>query len=312
MKILITGAEGFVGKNLVQDLSGNGEVLLFPTREALDLTNELMVREFLSANDVDVIVHSATTLRNDTSYPPDTCENNLRMFFNLQKYKKPNTKLMNIGSGSEYSRSQWRCKMKEDYFDKSIPNDSHSYAKYLISKYIDEKQDPTLVTLRLFGIYGKYEDYKFKFISNAIVKNILGLPIVINQNVVYDYLYVQDLSRIIQCLIKTQFTHFSYNVTPTKSIDLVSIAKLINEIGACESEIQILNSGVGIEYSGDNSRLLSEIGDFDFTTEKKAIDELMQYYLSIKGDLDTESIKIDSYLNYAKDLKEKYFRKSDA
>jgi GDP-L-fucose synthase len=72
------------------------------------------------------------------AYPPETCENNLRMFFNLEKNLNPSMKMIALGSGSEYARSHWRKKMPEEYFGKHTPEDSHSYSKYLISKYIQD------------------------------------------------------------------------------------------------------------------------------------------------------------------------------
>ncbi|MES2877239.1 MAG: NAD(P)-dependent oxidoreductase [Pseudomonadota bacterium] len=311
MTILITGAEGFVGRNLVQELLLKDYSLLYPTRAELNLVDELMVKEYFKNHEITHIIHAATTLRDGTSYPPDTCENNLRMFFNLQKFKHPGAILINLGSGSEYSRSHWHRKMSEDFFDEQIPQDPHSYAKYLISKYILEKEDDTLVSLRIFGVYGKYEDYRYKFISNAIVKNILHLPIVINQNVIYDYLCVSDLGRIVEYFIKNRSNHRVLNATPVNSIDLIRIANIINQISNYKSEIHVLNDGVGIEYSGDNSRLMSEIGDFKFTDEVISINSLREYYLETQESLDFSAIEADDYLSYAKDLRQKYFGKNN-
>ncbi len=311
MNLLITGAEGFVGKNLAEDMSAEKYTLFCPTRAELDLTDELAVERFLNKNEINAIVHAATTLRQGASYPSDTCENNLRMFFNLQKFKKPETKLINFGSGSEYSRNHWYGKMNEIFFDKNIPQDPHSYAKYLISKYIQERADETLISLRLFGIYGRYEDYRFKFISNAIVKNILKLPIVINQNVVYDYLCVADLSRILPHFLDRPVSYRTYNVTPTQSIDLVTIAEFINEISDFRSEVVVLHPGIGVEYSGDNERLMAELGDFEFEDQKLSIMKLWNYYSGIKDAMDVQAIMDDDYLNYAKSLKENYFEQKN-
>lgn len=307
MNLLITGAEGFVGRNLAEGMSAGKYTLLCPTRAELDLADELAVERFLDKNEVNAIVHAATTLRQGTSYPSDTCENNLRMFFNLQKFKSSEAKLINLGSGSEYSRKHWHGKMNEGFFDKNIPQDSHSYAKYLISKYVQERADETLISLRLFGIYGRYEDYRFKFISNAIVKNILKLPIVINQNVVYDYLCVADLSRILPHFLDHPASYRTYNVTPTRSIDLITIAEFINEVSDFRSEVVVLHSGIGVEYSGDNERLMTELGDFEFEDQKLSIMKLWNYYAGIKESLNVRAIMDDDYLNYAKDLRENYF-----
>lgn len=311
MKVLVTGAEGFIGKNLVERLLAGNHAILYPKREELDLIDDVMVTQYFERHDIDCIVHAATTLRQGTTYPADTCENNLRMFFNLVRCKKPEAKLINLGSGSEYDRSHWHQKMHEDFFDKNIPKDPHSYAKYLISKYIQEHGGENISCFRIFGVFGKYEDYRYKFISNAIVKNIFSLPIVINQNVRFDYLCIHDVARIIEAFMQKGNNFRIYNMTPTESVDLVGIAKIINSISEYESDIVVLNPGLGVEYTGDNARLLSDLGSFKFSEIRQSVSDLMNYYEEIKSTLDYSAIVADDYLNYAKDLRQNFFLKSN-
>ena len=307
MSILITGSTGFVGRNLVELFAKNKYPVLAPSKKELDITKSDDVGKYFGNNHIETIVHCATTSRDRIFYPADTCENNLRMFFNMQKHMAPSMKVINLGSGSEYGRSHWHKKMPEEYFAQHIPQDSHSYSKYLISKYIQDINHTNLISLRIFGIFGKYEDYRYKFISNAIVKNLLGMPIVINQNVIYDYLCVTDLFKIIEYFVSNKATNRVFNVTPTEPVDLLTIASIINKLSDKRSEIQVLNQGIAVEYSGDNKRLLSEIGDFQFIGYEKAIAELFEYYKKIKDTLDVDAIKQDLYLDYAKGLRKKYF-----
>ena len=311
MNILITGAEGFVGRNLAELFLKKKYAVLFPKVNELDLTDSVAVEKYFKNNSIETIVHCATVLRDGTNYPAGTCEKNLRMFFNLQKYMTSSMKMINLGSGSEYVRAYWHKKMPEEYFASHIPEDSHSYAKYLISKYIQEIDEENTICLRIFGIYGKYENYRYKFISNAIVKNLLNMPIVINQNVIYDYLYITDFFRIVEYFVNNKAKNRIFNATPTESIDLLTIANLINKVSESKSEIHVLNEGIGVEYSGDNSKLLSEIGNFQFTSHEAAISDLFKYYKDIKDTLDVSSVKQDVYLKYAKKLHADYFSKKN-
>jgi GDP-L-fucose synthase len=309
MSVLITGTEGFVGKHLTEMFRANKQDILAPTRAEIDLTNDLAVESYFKHNPIEAIVHCATTLRTGTSYPPNTCENNLRMFFNLQRQLTPGMKLINLGSGSEYCRRYWYRKMTESFFDTHVPEDGHSYAKYLISKFISASHNQRMVNLRLFGIFGHHEDYRYKFISNSVVKNLLGMPIVINQNVVYDYLYIADFYRIVKHFVDHPARFREYNVTPTASIDLETIAALINRSSDIQSEILLLNPGIGVECSGDNSRLLEEMGDLQFTPPETAISELLKYYKEMHESLDVEALRQDAFLDYAKSLHKEYFRR---
>ncbi len=309
MNILITGSKGFIGRNLVELFSQNKYTVLSPLKDELNLAKSDDVDKYFKNNRIEAIIHSATTSMDGKSYSPETCENNLRMFFNLQKHASPSIKMINLGSGSEYARSYWYKKMPEEYFGEHIPEDSHSYSKYLISKYIRDTDNENLICFRMFGIFGKYEDYRYKFISNAIVKSLLGMPIVINQNVIYDYLYITDLYKIIEYFINHKTKNRIFNITPTESIDLVTIADIIKKISGNNIEIQVLNEGIGVEYSGDNKKFLSEINGFQFTSYEAAIADLYKYYKKIENNLDIDAIKQDLFLNYSKELHKKYFIK---
>ena len=66
--------------------------------------------------------------------------------------------------------------MREDYFPKepAFPNDVYSLSKYTISKLHQSSSCSNIYNLRVFGIFGPYEDYQRRLISNNIVR--LELP----------------------------------------------------------------------------------------------------------------------------------------
>ena len=59
-----------------------------------------------------------------------------------------------------------------------------------------------ILNLRVFGVFGKYEDYETRLISNIICRVIFKLPVEINQNAVYDFVYINDLVKIIEYFIE--------------------------------------------------------------------------------------------------------------
>jgi UDP-glucose 4-epimerase len=301
MNILITGAQGFVGKNLKEYFKKNKDQILSPLEKDLNLTDPVSVKNYFNNNNIEYIIHSASTEPRNKQYPKDVCEKNLKMFFNILKYKSKDSNMINLGSGSEYSRAYWIPQMKEEYFDQHIPEDGHSYAKYIISKTI-ELSNNKITNLRIFGIFGKYEDYTNKFISNCIVKNLCGLPIKINQNVIYDYIYIKDFCRIVEYLINNKTTNSTMNVTPTDSIDLVSINSYIQSILSINSSIEIMNEGYGKEYTGSNSTLLRNLGNFDFTPIKKSIEELINYYKENMSLINHDALIEDKFFEYAKSI----------
>jgi GDP-L-fucose synthase len=297
MNILITGAGGFVGRNLKEFLSPKYNIFA-ATHADLELLDDKSVAGYVNDRLIDVIIHCASVGGSrKTNYDPgstDIVEKNLRMFFNLERCLTPNMRMIHLGSGAEYDRQHWRPKMNEDYFDKFVPTDSYGYAKYLISKYIEQRDN--IVCLRIFGLFGKYEDYRFKFISNAVVKNLLHMPITINQNVVFDYVYIDDFVKIVEFFIRKIPLNNYYNITPTMPIDLTTIAEIINAISDYKSKIIVLHEGLNSEYSGDNSRLLAEYSSISLTEYQVAIEKLFSYYRSILTTIDAATIRSDLYL----------------
>ena len=308
-KILITGSDGFIGKNLKKYFENyTNDIVLSPSLKNLDLCNHDNVDIYLKKNKPNTIIHSASTLMVNKGYPDTVCEDNLRMFFNLYERKGKNTKLINLGSGSEYSRAYWKKDMKEEYFGKHIPIDSHSYSKYVISNFIENKKSEDLLNLRIFGIYGEFEDYRYKFISNCIAKSILGLPIIINQNCKFDYIHVKDFCKICEKLIGKTPKFRTYNVTPTASIELKKIAEIVNKISKKNLEIKVLNQGIGTYYTGDNKRLKNELPEVKFTSYFDGIKDVYEKIESNNKNLNIKELKKDIFLNYAKKNKERYFK----
>ena len=73
---------------------------------------------------------------------------------------------------------------------------------------------------------------------------------------------------------------------------------MINQNPAFKSEIRVKTSGLNNEYSGNNTRLLTQIGNFQFTSMSRAISELREYYTSIISQIDSDSILRDEYAQY--------------
>ena len=298
MKVAITGVNGFVGKNLLEQLNKN--LNIYPIRHSdLDLLDYSSVVSWFNCNNVDIVLHCANVGGSRaSSYDKnsfDIVEKNMRMFFNLIKCLRSNQRLISLGSGAEYDYKYYQPKMSETYFGKYVPADAYGFSKYVISQFISNYKN--MLCLRIFGLFGPYEDYRYKFISNSLIKNIIGMPIVINQDVVFDYLYIKDFVQIIERLLYVDWPYRHMNITPTESIKLSKIAEIINDQVDKKSEIKILHEGMNKEYTGNNSRLLDVIGPFIFTPISKAVQELRNYYERILNDLDLEIIRSDPFIS---------------
>ncbi len=294
MRILITGGSGFIGRNLAEQLAPTYEVLA-PSSTELDLLNDRQVRDYLSAHHFDVIVHAATTRSNRRlAAPPDMLDRNCRMFFNLVRNQGRFGKLIHFGSGAEYERFQLPARVKEDYFDTRVPKDPYGFSKYICAKYI-ERSD-RIVNLRLFGVFGAYEDYTVRFISNACCRALKGLPIVLRQDIVFDYLYIKDLVKLTMWFIENKARHKAYNVCSGRPVALKELARVIaqvsTQVSGREPKMSVMTEGTGPEYSADNSRMLAEMGEYQFWDLEDSIRDLYAWY-ERHAELDVESLRFD-------------------
>ena len=218
-------------------------------------------------------------------------ETNQCIFSNIVRCEDRFGRMIHLGSGAEYDKTRELKKVKETDFGASVPKDEYGLYKYLCSKYIERADNITC--LRIFGCYGKHEDYLRFFISNAVCRAIFDLPIVIrNKNVFFDYLFVDDLVGIIRHFIDSSSKpkYKSYNATPDAAVDLLFIANAVNKVLGKELEIIVKNKGLGLEYSGDNSRLKEEIHGIRFTPLESGIAKLHDWYSANKKSLDYKQI----------------------
>lgn len=274
--ILITGANGFIGRNLFEQLKDKYN-LLIPLRAELNFLNEENVDNYFKNHDIDVVVHTAVVGGSRIEEHTDLAlSQNLRMFFNILKNKRYFKKMIYLGSGAEYDKTKPIVGIKEEEFGKTIPKDEYGFFKYICSKYIEEQDN--IVSLRIFGLFGKYEDYRYRFISNAICQNLSGSSITINQNVFFDYVFIDDFVKIVNYFINNEVKNKFYNIGTGKKIDLLTIANLINEIADKKSEIIVKNNGLNNEYTCSNKRLMSELENLKFSKISDSIKILYNWY----------------------------------
>jgi GDP-L-fucose synthase len=280
--ILVTGSSGFIGKNFVEQLKDKYNLIL-PNHKELELTDQNQVSEFFKKNKIDIVLHLATEGggREKNAEVKDIAKINLQMFFNIVNNSRHYKKLIQCGTGGEYDRRIDIKDVNEEDFGKIIPIDDYSFSKYVISKYL-EGYKGNFTSLRFFAVFGKYENYKQRFISNAILKNLLNQPITINQNVFFDYINVYDIVKIIEFFINNDTNYNFYNVGTGRKIDLFTIAKKINQISSNKSEIIFKKKGLNKEFSCNNKKLMESLGNYRFKDIDESIRELYEYY---KNDL---------------------------
>jgi GDP-L-fucose synthase len=278
VKILITGGDGFIAKSLSEGL-GDDFSVVSANRHALDLINASKLSDYLKRKRFDIIIHTATydaAPSFSIKDPAKVLEQNLRMFFNIARCHDDYGKLIYFGSGAEFNRDHWQPRMSEDYFDAYVPDDPYGLSKYIMCKHAERSNH--IYNLRLFGVFGKYDDWRYRFIPNTCCQAVFDLPLTINQDTVFDFLFVDDLVEIVKWFIVHQPSRKVYNVCSGATHRFEDLAKVIIEISGKNLDIKIRQNGSGKEYSGDNSLLLQELTEFQFTPIRQSIESLYAWY----------------------------------
>lgn len=257
--VFLSGASGFIGRHLRSFLESDYNILCPSSRE-LDLTSSSAVDQYFKLHDIDVVLHTATWNATITSHRDrsQVFKSNLQMAVNLFRQVSNLDKLIHFGSGAEYTRAHYKPLMKESYLGRYIPTMDYGFSKYIIHHL--GSRSSKIYNLRLFGVFGPYEDWRIRFIGNAMAKVLFDLPITIRQDTMFDYLYVQRVCEVTRAFIeRDDWLHRSYNICSGKPMLLSDIADKIRKLaGLREYPIIVRDSGLGVEYSGCNQRLLAE------------------------------------------------------
>lgn len=291
MKILLTGGSGFVGRHVMSALSGRYTIVA-PAHGELDVTDSAAVEQGLRRGRFDAVIHAAV------QGGPTVSESTLRGFWNLHQQAGLVHRIIYFGSGAEYGKHRDLAKAKEETIGDVTPLDSYGFAKLLCTTLA--RRATNIVNLRLFGIYGPFEGYLLKFISNSVVKALLGEPIVIRQNVLFDYLWIDDLMSLIPKVLDGQRRFADLNVTPTRSVSLTEIASIVLREAGRQPVFEVEQPGLNFEYTGSNEQVLSVYPGFTFTPIEEGVRRLMAYYRERLETVDREAVVADEYRRKAR------------
>ena len=283
-KILLTGTgpRGFVGRNLAETLKDKYE-LYTPASLELDLRDYESVARYIDRHKIETIVHACSSI-------DDTLDSDLKMYFNLEKQIRNLDKMIYFGSGAEFDKRYDIVMASEDDIGNRIPIDAYGFAKYIMTTY--SRLSGNIYCLRLFGIFGKYEDWTYKFISNICCKAVFDLPLTIRRECKFDYIHIDDLTGVIEWLLENKPAYHDYNFAYGSPVLLTELAEMTLQASGKKLDVRVLNpDGLNNEYTSSNKRLLNELPWFKPTSLDTAIESLYRYYADNMGLIDIELLR---------------------
>ena len=233
MRILITGANGYIGKTLHNALRDIHYVTAITRKEA-DLTKATELEDFFNRSPFfDVVLHCATAgAVSPRSEDWDIVDNNLKMYYNLEQNKRRYNRLIHFGSGAETY----------------LPGTPYGYSKKVIAKSILNKDN--FYNLKIFGVFDENE-LDTRFIKANILRYINKEPMQIHQDKTMDFFYMQDLIKVIK--------YYMAEANPPKEFDCVYnrihrlsfIANIINNLDKHKVGMTVAELQEGTPYTSN-------------------------------------------------------------
>jgi GDP-L-fucose synthase len=286
--ILLTGSSGFIGRNIFNSFLFQKYKIFMPRHIELDVMDS--ITDYVKEHKIDYILHAAVSPGNRNSPIQNVWYINTAMTGNIVRCANIVEKILFFSSGSVYGDNTYKAKEDNLPWNMSIRGATKRYEDSFVSDCTN------MYSMRLFGVYGPYEDYTIRFISNMICKALHGLPMTIKQDRNFDYVYIQDIMQIIDLFLESPPKDHIMNITPNDSISLFEIAMMVRTFCGRGPEIPILiknSQGKGIEYSGDNSLFRENYPDFKFTPLEEGIKKLVAFYQNIIPIIDKKKLMED-------------------
>ena len=171
MKILVTGATGMVGRNIVENPKIRAATLFAPTSDEMNLSSYESTVGYLKSNTPDLIIHCAgrvggiqANIKNPVSFLVDNLDMGRNLVLGARELGV--RQILNLGSSCMYPKDH-DGKLSEDMIldGKLEPtNEGYALAKIATQKLCEyvTKENPslhykTIIPCNLFGRYDKFD-----------------------------------------------------------------------------------------------------------------------------------------------------------
>tara|TARA_R110002020_G_scaffold395535_3_gene605569 strand:+ start:150 stop:1091 length:942 start_codon:yes stop_codon:yes gene_type:complete len=303
--VLITGAHGFVGNNLVNFLFDSGASLLTPNKQELDLVDQQATRSYFKNNyfknnNIDVVIHLAGMVGGiwaNKNALGDFFYQNAMMGINAlhYSYEFGVKKFVGLAAGCGYPDT--KIPYSEDNFWNGLP-DMNSYGYSMAKKnliiqswaYRDQYGFDSTILLPA-NLYGPYDNFDLE--SSHVVPALVRKFVESNDKVSVwgsgkasrEFIYVEDVCRAISDCCTKQNLRGPYNLGTGKETSIRELVETITDITRFEGVVEWDSSkpdGQERRYY-DMSKFKKDVGYIPSTSLREGLETTIKWYSNDKN-----------------------------
>ena len=241
MKVLLTGASGFIGLPLLQNLVEQGHQILAITRAPVkylksvdfiqaDLSSPVTYYKRVESFEPEVVIHLAWQGIPDFSY--ENSKNNLNYsldFFSFIIRLGCCKKIIVSGSCFEFNKLNGECLESEN----STSKDNFTWAKHSIRAWLEiqcSAAEIQLGWLRIFYVYGPRQR------SNSLIPTILNslekgnFPEIRTPKNSNDFIYIEDVVNAFSNAVLLNYPSGIYNLGSGSSTSIIEVCRIAEKI----------------------------------------------------------------------------------
>lgn len=299
MKILLTGATGFLGSHITENLIAHNFELILTKREGSSLNNcqsfynkvkwintdsGLWVDEIIKFKP-DMIIHAAWNgVSSSTREDWKSQLTNIDFMYQLLRIAERSNikKFISLGSQAEYG--QFDGKITEDY--PLNPTSSYGAIKLAVSELLKAfctEHQINWYWLRVFSVFGERENERW--LIPSVIKKMLSdsheMDFTFGEQK-YAYLYVADFAAAITNVVIKDAPSGIYNLSSDNPLSLKELLKMIRGIVKPDFDLKFgsipYRTNQSMHIEGDSTQFNRAFGQIDSSDFSVKLEQVINSY----------------------------------